>query len=106
METLRNVFLKVDAHEMHFLVGRRDVLLCVFRIGEIVQWDAAIRANRHVVHPPPPPPQKPKKKKKKKKKNKKKTKKNKKHNKNKQNKQQHTKPTQPHTTHPPHNNKQ
>ena len=49
METLRNVFLKVDAHEMHFLVGRGDVFLCVFRIGEIVQWDAAIRAKRHVV---------------------------------------------------------
>ena len=49
METFRHVLFEMDAHEMHFLVRSRDVLLRVFRISEIVQRHTSVRAKRHVI---------------------------------------------------------
>ena len=44
MKTLGHVFLEMDTDEVYFFVRRGDRFLCVFRVGEIVQWDAAVRA--------------------------------------------------------------
>ena len=49
VEALGHVFLEMNAHEMHFLVGRSDIFLCVLRVSQIVQWDGAVGAKRHVV---------------------------------------------------------
>ena len=49
METLCYVFLQMDPYQVHFLVMRNDIFLCVLGISEIVQRHAAIRAQRHVV---------------------------------------------------------
>ena len=49
METFRHVFLEMDPHQMHFLVAGCDIFLGVFRISQVVQRHAAIRAKRHVV---------------------------------------------------------
>ncbi len=49
METLRHIFLEMNAHQMHLLVWRRDIFLRVLRISEIVQRHTAIGAKRHVV---------------------------------------------------------
>ena len=49
METLCYVFLEMDPHQMHFLVMRDDIFLCVLGISEIMQRHAAVRAQRHVV---------------------------------------------------------
>ena len=43
------LLLEMNAHEVHFLVRRRDILLRVFWVSEIVQRHAAVGAERHVV---------------------------------------------------------
>ena len=49
MKTLRDVFLKMNSHQMHFLLGGRDIFLRVLGISEVVQRHAAIGAKWHVV---------------------------------------------------------
>ena len=49
METLCYVFLQMDPYQVHFLVMRGDIFLCVLWISEIMQRHAAVRAQRHVV---------------------------------------------------------
>src|SRR5437762_3501650 len=49
MKTLRDVFLEMNSHQMHFFLGGHDIFLRVLGIGEVVQWHAAICAKRHVV---------------------------------------------------------
>ena len=36
METFGHVFLEMNANQAHFLVRDGDVLLCVFRVGQIM----------------------------------------------------------------------
>jgi hypothetical protein len=49
METFRDVFLQVDANEVHFLVRGRNTLLRVLRISEIMQRHGAFLAQRQIV---------------------------------------------------------
>ena len=49
METLGHVLLEMNTNQVDFLVRNRDVFLGVFRIGQIMQRHAPVRAERHVI---------------------------------------------------------
>ena len=49
METLRHILFEMDAGEPDLLAGGRDRLLCILRIGRLVQWDVASETEGLVV---------------------------------------------------------
>ena len=49
MRTLRDIFLQMNAHEAHLLIGRHDIFLRVFGVSKVVQRYAPVSANRHVI---------------------------------------------------------
>ena len=49
MKTFRDIFLQVNADERHFFLRRRNLLLRVLWISEVVQRHAAVRAQRQIV---------------------------------------------------------
>ncbi len=49
METAANIFLQMNAHQMHFLFRPADIFLRILRVSERMEGDRSVSAQRRIV---------------------------------------------------------